>query len=204
MQNPKNFRTISRRFCIVIGASFQDSAISGHQSTVPSAGACHQNRDQFIRDVLVLPHHRVAQFHGFPVAEERSSRVFHDTRRSSLHSHSLTRRLPPPIRQIERLPYHSPLKYSLNPDRARAFLRGVAELLHFARCRRYRVSMGYSSTIGRKFNHYLRYYYKIMLVWCREGGSNPHDHKGRQILSLLRLPVPPSRPWGRACSQSIA
>ena len=29
--------------------------------------------------------------------------------------------------------------------------------------------------------------------WCREGGSNPHDHKGRQILSLLRLPVPPSR-----------
>src|ERR1039458_4166241 len=32
------------------------------------------------------------------------------------------------------------------------------------------------------------------MIWCREGGSNPHDHKGRQILSLLRLPIPPSRP----------
>jgi hypothetical protein len=29
--------------------------------------------------------------------------------------------------------------------------------------------------------------------WCREGGSNPHDRKGRRILSPLRLPVPPSR-----------
>ena len=34
-------------------------------------------------------------------------------------------------------------------------------------------------------------------LWCREGGSNPHDRKGRRILSPLRLPVPPSRPgWG--------
>jgi hypothetical protein len=34
--------------------------------------------------------------------------------------------------------------------------------------------------------------------WCREGGSNPHDRKGRRILSPLRLPVPPSRP-GEYC-----
>ncbi len=32
-----------------------------------------------------------------------------------------------------------------------------------------------------------------LLCWCREGGSNPHDRKGRRILSPLRLPVPPSR-----------
>ena len=24
-----------------------------------------------------------------------------------------------------------------------------------------------------------------MLIWCREGGSNPHDRKGRRILSLF-------------------
>ena len=34
----------------------------------------------------------------------------------------------------------------------------------------------------------------MCLRWCREGGSNPHDRKGRRILSPLRLPVPPSRP----------
>ena len=33
----------------------------------------------------------------------------------------------------------------------------------------------------------------LHLGWCREGGSNPHDRKGRRILSPLRLPVPPSR-----------
>jgi hypothetical protein len=33
-----------------------------------------------------------------------------------------------------------------------------------------------------------------LFCWCREGGSNPHDRKGRRILSPLRLPVPPSRP----------
>ena len=32
-----------------------------------------------------------------------------------------------------------------------------------------------------------------IVSWCREGGSNPHDRKGRRILSPLRLPVPPSR-----------
>src|SRR6202012_4021916 len=32
-----------------------------------------------------------------------------------------------------------------------------------------------------------------LFCWCREGGSNPHDRKGRRILSPLRLPVPPSR-----------
>jgi hypothetical protein len=32
-----------------------------------------------------------------------------------------------------------------------------------------------------------------LFSWCREGGSNPHDRKGRRILSPLRLPVPPSR-----------
>ena len=35
-----------------------------------------------------------------------------------------------------------------------------------------------------------------LFCWCREGGSNPHDRKGRRILSPLRLPVPPSRLWG--------
>ena len=35
---------------------------------------------------------------------------------------------------------------------------------------------------------------RMDLFWCREGGSNPHDRKGRRILSPLRLPVPPSRP----------
>ena len=35
----------------------------------------------------------------------------------------------------------------------------------------------------------------LILDWCREGGSNPHDRKGRRILSPLRLPVPPSRHW---------
>ncbi len=34
---------------------------------------------------------------------------------------------------------------------------------------------------------------KYVCLWCREGGSNPHDRKGRRILSPLRLPVPPSR-----------
>jgi cytoskeletal protein CcmA (bactofilin family) len=29
------------------------------------------------------------------------------------------------------------------------------------------------------------------IEWCQRGESNPHDPKGRQILSLLRLPVPP-------------
>jgi hypothetical protein len=43
----------------------------------------------------------------------------------------------------------------------------------------------------------------LTLVWCREGGSNPHDRKGRRILSPLRLPVPPSRP-GWVGIQSIA
>jgi hypothetical protein len=40
--------------------------------------------------------------------------------------------------------------------------------------------------------------------WCREGGSNPHDRKGRRILSPLRLPVPPSRQRGGARRESIA
>ena len=35
-----------------------------------------------------------------------------------------------------------------------------------------------------------------LFCWCREGGSNPHDRKGRRILSPLRLPVPPSRRGG--------
>ncbi len=37
--------------------------------------------------------------------------------------------------------------------------------------------------------------YPKRFCWCREGGSNPHDRKGRRILSPLRLPVPPSRRW---------
>ena len=41
------------------------------------------------------------------------------------------------------------------------------------------------------------YVCKTLLCWCREGGSNPHDRKGRRILSPLRLPVPPSRRLGR-------
>ena len=40
-------------------------------------------------------------------------------------------------------------------------------------------------------------------TWCREGGSNPHDRKGRRILSPLRLPVPPSR-LGLVSMESIA
>jgi hypothetical protein len=32
-----------------------------------------------------------------------------------------------------------------------------------------------------------------VLVWCREGESNPQGTKYRRILSPLRLPVPPSR-----------
>ncbi len=40
--------------------------------------------------------------------------------------------------------------------------------------------------------------------WCREGGSNPHDRKGRRILSPLRLPVPPSRRGDVSCSASIS
>src|SRR5579871_2381079 len=42
-----------------------------------------------------------------------------------------------------------------------------------------------------------------LFCWCREGGSNPHDRKGRRILSPLRLPVPPSRQPGVA-PRSIA
>ncbi len=30
--------------------------------------------------------------------------------------------------------------------------------------------------------------------WCWRGESNPHAHEGRQILSLVRLPVPPLQP----------
>ena len=26
---------------------------------------------------------------------------------------------------------------------------------------------------------------KVLISWCREGGSNPHDRKGRRILSLF-------------------
>ena len=44
----------------------------------------------------------------------------------------------------------------------------------------------------------------IKMIWCREGGSNPHGREGRRILSPLRLPVPPSRPGVGACSKSIA
>jgi hypothetical protein len=49
----------------------------------------------------------------------------------------------------------------------------------------------------------IRSYIFIRLEWCREGGSNPHDRKGRRILSPLRLPVPPSR-QGVGCIKSIA
>ncbi len=38
-----------------------------------------------------------------------------------------------------------------------------------------------------------RFLVNLLFCWCREGGSNPHDRKGRRILSPLRLPVPPSR-----------
>ena len=44
----------------------------------------------------------------------------------------------------------------------------------------------------------------LLFCWCREGGSNPHDRKGRRILSPLRLPVPPSRPGVEFSLKSIA
>ena len=44
----------------------------------------------------------------------------------------------------------------------------------------------------------------LLFCWCREGGSNPHDRKGRRILSPLRLPVPPSRPGVAFSVKSIA
>jgi hypothetical protein len=56
-------------------------------------------------------------------------------------------------------------------------------------------------TGDRQTLHIIDYKY---FKWCREGGSNPHGHKGRQILSLLRLPVPPSRLGVGIRSQSIA
>ena len=31
--------------------------------------------------------------------------------------------------------------------------------------------------------------HKLLILWCREGGSNPHGREGRRILSPLRLPV---------------
>ena len=30
--------------------------------------------------------------------------------------------------------------------------------------------------------------------WCWRGESNPHAREGRQILSLVRLPIPPLQP----------
>jgi hypothetical protein len=43
----------------------------------------------------------------------------------------------------------------------------------------------------------------LLILWCREGGSNPHDRKDRRILSPLRLPVPPSRRTSLSVPQSL-
>jgi hypothetical protein len=108
-----------------------------------------------------------------------------------------------PVSKVERLTGRHASRCSLNPERttARTMLatpRGVFAGFQMSSKNSERGSP--QNEHRTQHTRHFRSDRKLLILnrmeWCREGGSNPHDRKGRRILSPLRLPVPPSRLGG--------